>query len=468
MREVIFISHATPEDNDFTVWLASRLRFLGYNVWYDKAFLLGGEKFWQTIDQVIRNETVKFLFVYSEKVCSAAGILKDGIAKEFYLAESIAKQEKLKDFIIPLNIGAPYNHFIGIEVYNQVSFQKSWADGLNQLQEKLKKDQVPLSDINSDNTFLQWYRNEHLLPLKRQIILGKNEKYYSSWWRIPQLPEVFFVYKFASASQAKDLHKQQCTYPIAKISNLLISFADNMEFNIVNEGTTIKCQPIETYAIRTSDVLNGVGKTEYPSRNDAENYIKVLLQRIFHLLMKTRELTWYEMANKGLAYFYTSRILPSGWVKFKYTSNDTKPKRKSLFGEFKGLYWHFAVSAHPILSPFPAFNLKNHITFTTNLYEILKNEAGEIDSSKLHSCRRTKGKTFFNKEWRDLLIAFLHGLKKPERDTIEISLSKNFTLVLSSFTEMYNADFGYNDPSVDRIDILSSSVDESIDNDDEC
>ena len=64
-RNSIFISHATPEDNDFTIWLASRLQAYGYNVWIDKQALLGGEKFWQEIDQVIRHKARKFLMVYS-------------------------------------------------------------------------------------------------------------------------------------------------------------------------------------------------------------------------------------------------------------------------------------------------------------------------------------------------------------------------------------------------------------------
>ena len=63
-KDTIFISHATPEDNDFTIWLASRLELLGYEVWLDKNALLGGEKLWETIDNTIRNKSIKFLLVY--------------------------------------------------------------------------------------------------------------------------------------------------------------------------------------------------------------------------------------------------------------------------------------------------------------------------------------------------------------------------------------------------------------------
>ena len=34
-RDAIFISHANPEDNEFTVWLGARLTAAGYEVWAD-------------------------------------------------------------------------------------------------------------------------------------------------------------------------------------------------------------------------------------------------------------------------------------------------------------------------------------------------------------------------------------------------------------------------------------------------
>jgi hypothetical protein len=42
-RDKIFISHATPADNDFTKWLALKLIGLGYSVWCDILFLDKGK-----------------------------------------------------------------------------------------------------------------------------------------------------------------------------------------------------------------------------------------------------------------------------------------------------------------------------------------------------------------------------------------------------------------------------------------
>ena len=42
-RRIVFISHANPEDNEFTSWLGSRLVNAGYDVWADILSLVGGE-----------------------------------------------------------------------------------------------------------------------------------------------------------------------------------------------------------------------------------------------------------------------------------------------------------------------------------------------------------------------------------------------------------------------------------------
>jgi hypothetical protein len=45
-RQALFISHATPEDNAFTIWLGAKLAAAGYEVWADVLRLRGGDD-WQ-------------------------------------------------------------------------------------------------------------------------------------------------------------------------------------------------------------------------------------------------------------------------------------------------------------------------------------------------------------------------------------------------------------------------------------
>lgn len=91
MKDQIFISHATPEDNDFTIWLASRLEMRGYRVWIDKEGLLGGERFWNTIQKAI-DSSRKVLLVYSNNIVRD-GSLKSGIENELEYAKSLASSK---------------------------------------------------------------------------------------------------------------------------------------------------------------------------------------------------------------------------------------------------------------------------------------------------------------------------------------------------------------------------------------
>jgi len=53
-RDMLFIRHANPEDNDLTRWPALQLAKDGYPAWCDLTELLGGERFWDNAEQAIR------------------------------------------------------------------------------------------------------------------------------------------------------------------------------------------------------------------------------------------------------------------------------------------------------------------------------------------------------------------------------------------------------------------------------
>jgi hypothetical protein len=51
VRRLIFVSHASPQDNIFATWLATQLAIAGYEVWCDTTKLLAGERFWSDITE---------------------------------------------------------------------------------------------------------------------------------------------------------------------------------------------------------------------------------------------------------------------------------------------------------------------------------------------------------------------------------------------------------------------------------
>lgn len=441
MRDTLFISHATPEDNEFTIWLASRLELMGYKIWIDKEGLLGGERFWKEIDGVIRKDACKVLLVYSDNICyeNEPGELKTGINKEIELAESIAANERIKDFIIPLHIdNSRFDLFVGSNMLNHIPFSENWAKGFEQLLKKLQKDKVPISNKLEESSIAKWFENEYI---NKNDIVDKPELYYSSWWSFDDMPNEFFIYVFENKAQAEVIYKTN-DIPIGKISNVLTSFEGELRTLVQRDNELININPKEKHVISISDLLFGYEKEKFPTHRDSENHLKKLLNQCFFQLMKQRRLYWYELSNKKFAYYYVPNTLRNNRITFNYPyrGNHKKKKTKTLFGKYKSLgNWHYAISSKPSLFPFIGFDLKSHLIFTTNGYQSWD------DKNKMHSQRRAKGRRFFNEEWRDMQLAFIQGLK-DSNGRISIEIAKDKLLIFKEWTEMFWADFGYLEP----------------------
>ena len=439
MRDTLFISHATPQDNDFAIWLASRLETLGYNTWLDKNKLLGGEKMWTDIQTEIRDNAIKILFVYSTNICDANGNLKDGIDREISYAESIAKDNNISDFIIPLHIdNSAYNNLIGYNRITQIVFSENWAEGLKQLLKKLEKDNVPKNVDIKESTFSEWYENEYISDCS---IVDKHELYYTSWWQILEMPQQFYIYQFDNLEQAKAIRDLNKDIPISLLSNVLSSFDNNLNFSIERDNEQFDVLPQHIYSFALNEILNGFESNIFPQHRDVENHFKRFLHCVISNLFWKKGRKKVELSGKKLAFFrpkYNEKESVSFYYPF---SSQKKPKRKQIFGTFEKIgFWHYAVSPQTILFPVIGFSLKSHIVFTTDGIQLI------TDEKKVHAYRRKKGKRFFNEEWRDLFLAFLQGLK-DENGEIKIKVTfKDEYVKMQEYPENFWSEVGYFDP----------------------
>src|ERR1700730_5574470 len=76
-RQALFISHASPEDNAFTLWLGAKLTALGYEVFADVLRLKGGDDWERVLENAIREKAAKFLLV-----ATPHGVQKQGVRNE--------------------------------------------------------------------------------------------------------------------------------------------------------------------------------------------------------------------------------------------------------------------------------------------------------------------------------------------------------------------------------------------------
>ena len=181
--------------------------------------------------------------------------------------------------------------------------------------------------------------------------------------------------------------------------------------------------------------------------------VRLLKEALFKFLSK-RGLMPHELSGGKHAFFYAKKTLLDDKVIFQYNG---KTKRKNMVGRRRDSTWHYAISYHLLTFPMLCFSLKAHILFSDEGKDIWKS------ASKLHTARRGKGKTMFNREWRDLLLGFLASLTS-EDGNIHIPLSKEFTMILPSTTIEFECGLGYDDPKDNaRLIPLDDYADDELD-----
>lgn len=117
------------------------------------------------------------MFVYSKNIVTTEGILRQGIENELEYAKSIAAQDGLQDFIIPLHIdNSSYHLVIGQPNINHIPFNNNWADGLKQLLKNWRKTMsLLISAIRSlhfqNGMKMSIFLTAQLYPTKSDIIL---------------------------------------------------------------------------------------------------------------------------------------------------------------------------------------------------------------------------------------------------------------------------------------------------------
>ncbi len=115
-REIVFISKATPEDDEFVLWLAPRLEAAGYTVFADILTLEPGDRWRGEITGTLQNKTVKMLLC-----CRDATLDKIGVQEEISIATDVGKQIGDKRFIIPLRLEV-FKKLFGISDLQWVDF----------------------------------------------------------------------------------------------------------------------------------------------------------------------------------------------------------------------------------------------------------------------------------------------------------------------------------------------------------
>lgn len=438
-RQLLFISHALPEDNEFVLWLAARLRNEGYQVWCELTEIHGGEHFWKKIQPIIRDQAAKFIFVASH-----ISIEKEGVRDEWDYARSVGREFTIDDFIIPINLdGVSSNALIGMTGLAMLQFQNSWAAGLKALIRKLQKDGVPKQTDNSPLSVAHWLNNRYG---QQQGFSTKEELFFSNWLDFPRLPDAFYIHEYSNEEQADVIVNQlraKQLFPIVQHERFILTFASTLpEISIQNTDgffglTSLVAKNVG--ALQVKEILERTYHAHrFPTTRDASNFLVQLLRQCIHEFLLSVGLKTYSLANKKLSYYYDkeSADSPDISIKFDYQG---KPKSRQLTGKYYEDVWHYGVSFNPRLRPHPCISFKGHLLFSQDGHTIWP------DKKKLHAARRSKGKRMYNAAWRDLWLAFLNSLSE-DKQAFAVPISMDACLWLPTLPVLFVSDRGYQDP----------------------
>ena len=434
-RDTLLLSHANPEDNEFALWLSLQLANEGYRVWCDLTKLLGGEVFWDDIEEVIKTRAVKVLYVLSK-----ASNAKDGPLKELHFAQGVAKREKLKDFVIPLHIDDLPHGEITIEItrINTVPFAQSWGAGLAKLLEKLEDDKVPKDPKFNRTAVNDWWRTQFSAE---QGLRKEPEEYLSNWFPIT-LPAHIYFHSLSRKSIGVLEVAPTLPYPAVQDGMFLITFAEAADF----EG---KLGP-EMYIAKAGDPLEVAALLAEPKSIFGKHLFQ-LLRLAWEQMLAERKLPAYELANNAKCFYFPKERVPGDKVSF--TGVDGERTYRAMVGfstrtnPTTGVsvkrFWHYAVQARPLVHPTLAYIFKSHVLFTndgTTIWESKK---------RLHSARRSQCKSWWNDEWRDRTLAAATYLCDGA-DRITVRLGSRASLTIPPTPLPFCSPVSYTDPQMLR------------------
>ena len=404
-RDMLFVSHANPEDNEFARWLSLRLAREGYPVWCDLTRLLGGEDFWRDIDVAIRTRSIKFLYVLSR---ASNDINRTGLMKEIAVAQVVAKH--VQNFIIPLRIDdLPYDDVnIELKRFNVVDFTRGWAEGFEQLRKLLAENGVPKRSNFSPDAVTAWWQTHFSADAG---VVAEPEFCASNWFPITDPPAVW-VHRFdGDWAQAKRVIAGP--YPFYPLGQLAISFADSS--NLVEEFAKGGLEIVDSQRWKVADF--GRSQNGLTQRSDAWNALQYLLRNVWEDELSRRGLSRYTLANAKQCFFYKKGQLPKDKVDF--AGLDGRSADRQLVGKSKDLSWHYGVEARAMVYPILGYALRPHVVFSADGITPLDSKPQQ------HRLRRSRCKQWWNDRWRDLLLAFVASLKESEFQTIKIRTGAN-------------------------------------------
>jgi hypothetical protein len=387
-RNALFISHASPEDNEFTLWLGAKLTALGYEVFADVLRLRAGEDWERVLEDAIREKAAKVLLVGTPH-----GVQKQGVRNEISIAWQTARRIGDNKFIVPLRL-APFDAQMQIAHAQQIDFSKSWAEGLGDLLTLLGELETPRAGGMVHAA--QWQGVQ--LKDARQIT-ATPERLVSNWLKLDSLPTLIRFYDFKGGISLGKAQKAigESPIPVVAFNRGFLSFAPLHQLQDYF-GPDL---PLECIAERATDAFLDEGWPDlHLATHDARPKFTDIARQSLNAFFLARGLKSFEMASGQLTWWPTAARATLKRRSFNW-SDDLFGSRQIVGRSNKrGFHWHYGVSCWARTAPVRHVRVVGRVIFTADGHSPLG------DAKRLHRLRRSFCKNWRNDKWRDLLLTF--------------------------------------------------------------
>ena len=432
-QEHLFIS-CVDNDGVFADWLTRKLTAEGYLVWCQRFKLLGGETFPDDVDDAIKNQTFRFLGLYSQAPLNDQEIMRQrSIALDM-------RNEYTQDFLIPLDVdGVDKNQLDSVtKTLQSISFKDNWADGLKQLLEKLESIDCPRLLPNGKRIVAEAFLGNDVRSDEIEII-------FSNCLRIHQIPDVIYRYITPVRIQTERLEKLSFEWSFRNVdSQRFLSFQKPPESIMTEYKLTQKGGSLWADVER----IDGISTYNLASELIRKAIIVKCFQKGLKYCPETKQIFFpLDIVEKNRLKF----IRPDSGLETYVLTNG---KRKHPSGG------NFLYSLAP--SFYVRHDFFDHFTVLVRIRVRLSDEGGKVFSTKrtIDSRRKYLCKMWWNKQWLNRTIAVSQFL--ADDDMITIGEHPNEQIIIDKNPLTLDAPIGINEEvfeelSYERSDLLRNN-----------
>lgn len=393
-RDVIFISKATPGDDDLALWLAPRLEAEGYKVFADIIALQPGDTWRKEITSTLQHRSARMLLC-----CSDETLAREGVLEEIEIAKDLVKELGQPRFIIPLKV-RKYHKLFGIGGLQYIDFEAGWAQGFERLLDFLAEESVPKALTPSISPLWEQYRQRLSLGVQ-----SRPEPLTSNWLRITDIPEAIRYYEPKGASDLGMLQRACQKLPFPNVQHLRGVFAfatlEEMQSALADLGrfeTRLEMPVMQFAEMGASDPL--------VQHREASNIVTSMLRQGWEGFCRDRGLTQYNYSKQAGFHAGAGNVDIGKKIPWGRQGGSGSSMLRNIA---RGKVWNYGASASVLLWPYPHLRLKARVLFA----EVAEGKkAGPIIDSvdQQFRLRRTTCRGWRNKQWMGRMKAYLEML----------------------------------------------------------